>query len=222
MAPTKTTGLLTNKIRKLEKNLNEKSIRERALLLVCFLVVFFFVWRYIVFDYILASSEQISENKQQMLSQISALEGQINTMSQEIRKDPTSKLIERLKQATHDNQALLDKIQTYDLSFTEPKEMTSVLQGLLSENHNIKIIRVDSLDDKAVLEKDSSTQVYNKGILLEFQASFMDTLVFLERIEHKQVKIMWDEMTYDVTEYPIATVKIVMHTVSQEAGWLHV
>lgn len=217
-----TTNRMAEKLHRIEVFLNSKTLRERALLLASFLAVTFFIWQNIIFGYLLASTEELAENKQKMLSQIGQLEGQIDTLSEAIGRDPTANLEKKLKQTTEENRAVAAQIKEYSQTLTQPKEMTEILRSILMENQNIKIIKMDSLEDKSILPKDSSIQVYEKGIALEFEATYVDTFLFLQNVEQKQVKILWDDMTYEVTKYPLAHVKLTMHTLSTEVGWLNV
>jgi MSHA biogenesis protein MshJ len=207
---------------KIEEQVNARTLRERALLLISVVMLIFILWRNLVFNYLSASTDQLIANKERLATQIHALQGQIENLSEAIKNDSTVTLERKLKEAVAKNISLKDKINQHILSIENSGNMITVLKSLVSQEDNIKLERIESLEDKPVFSEKSEIYLYNKGIKLEIEGEYLATINFLEKLEKSDIKILWDSLTYEVTRYPLAKVSIEIHTMGTQKGWLHV
>jgi len=207
---------------KAEKILNEKTLRERVILLAAILFLIFFIWKNLIFSYLSQSTDQVLESKEKISSQINQLEGQIDSLSEVIGRDSTASLEAHLKDLTAKNHSLRQEILDKTQNLTEAKDMQGILRSLLQKHPQIKLRSINSVADKPLFEPSAPTQAYQKGIVMEFEGNFLDNLALLRQLEQAEPKIVWDEMVYDVTAYPIGKLRVRLHTIGQEEGWVGV
>jgi len=64
--------------------------------------------------------------------------------------------------------------------------------------------------------------IFQHFISMEIAGGYFDVLAFMKDIESRKLNIMWDEINYEVQTYPVANVKIIIHTLSLDEGLLGV
>lgn len=214
--------IFRQQIAKLEEQVNSRSLRERVLLLTSVVMLIFILWRNLVFNYLTESTDQIISNKERLLTQIHLMQGQIENLSEAIKNDSFTTLEQKLKYSIAKNITLKEKINQYIAGIESSGDMITILKSLLSEEENLKVEKIESLEDHPIFSEKSEVYLYNKGIRLEFEGNYISTALFLEKLEKSDIKILWDTLTYQVTQYPIAKITVVVHTIGTQKGWLHV
>ena len=63
-------------------------------------------------------------------------------------------------------------------------------------------------------------QVYKHGLILEFTGTYFETQQFLNALEFSPWKLLWDELSYQVSTYPLAKVSITVYTLSLDKNWM--
>jgi MSHA biogenesis protein MshJ len=209
-------------MRHLEEMVNARTLRERVLLFSAAILFVFILWRNLIVNYLAESTDQIITDKERVSTQINLIEMQIGTLSETIKNDSTLTLSRKLKYMTEENAKIKNQINEKMTSFIAAGNMIKVLKNLLSSEERIKIERIESLSDLPAFTEKSEFSFYKKGIQLEFESDFIDTVTFLKKLENNKVKILWDSLTYEVIRYPIAKITLVAHTLGTTEGWLHV
>ena len=210
------------KIAKLEEFVNARSLRERSLLLTSAVMLIFILWRNLILNYLSASTDQIIANKERLSTQITLMQGQIESLSEAIKNDSAITLERKLKNSISKNIGIQDKINQYISGLTSADEMIDILKSLVSEDVGLKIEKLESLEDRRILSEQSDILVYNKGLKIILEGDYISTVKFLQKLEENESKILWDTLIYQVIDYPLAKVTIILHTMGAQKGWLHV
>lgn len=220
-------------------NLIEKvdqfSVRERILILITSLAAVFFLWQVIIFDQIDYLKNKISSNITKMQQQISNFQGQINQVTTTLSLDPIVRLEEQVKKLYKENEELKAKLFTMKEKLISPEQMILVLKNIL-DNKTLDIISLKNLpfipvitdqnakeqseEEKDVVDSSSNLtfKVYKHGLEIIFNGSFFQVRDFLLEAESLPYKLLWEELEFAVTEYPLAKVKIVIGALSVNIG----
>lgn len=212
---------LKKQIDALETRVNKFSLRERVLLLATLLVVIYFLWYNLVFGVLLVNEAELEQNSKKIVDQITALQGQIDSISEAVGRDPTSSLLKRAKELKQENSLIQDKISLQTQKMASPKEMVQVIKRLIAQTKGLTVVSMSSLESKPLFgskTKKASTQVYSHGLNIEVSGDFFSTLKFLEAAELEQHKMLWDSITYKVEEYPQAITTIYIRTLGLQEG----
>ena len=215
-------GIYKRQIAHLEEKINARNLRERALILTTFVIVLFMIWRSFIISYLASSTDQIIANKERLNTQITMMQGQIQNLSEAIKNDSMMSLEVRLKSISLKNISLKEQIEQKLSELTNSDEMIDILKNLLSEDAHLKIEKIESVSEEPILKGQSDTLVYKKGVQLTLEGDYFSTIRFLEKMEQEEIKIIWDTLVYEVIDYPLSKVKITLHTMGPEKGWLHV
>lgn len=215
---------------KIEKRFNAFSMREKLLILAALFFVIYSGWHALLYDYVLATDEEVAKKSQQIKQQINLLEGQIDTISQVLGRDPTFVLAQQARTLKGENEKLSQKVYENIKRMVSSKDMNTVLNHLIRESEGLTVINMQSLETKPLFAaktlvengKSRQLQVFNHGLRVELLGSYLDTFKFLKALEQQNTNVMWDELDYEVVKYPKAKILIVLHTLSLDEGWIDV
>lgn len=217
-------------IEKVEKLYNALSIRERMLICAGVVLFFYGVWYTILYDYVLATDTEIAKKAGDIKDQISLLEGQIDSMSEVIGRNPTSLLIDQSKQLKRESDFLSQKITEQMKKMMSAKEMANVLRNVIEKTDGLTLIDMESQETKPLFDaktiKDGdqviNVQAFVHGLKIEMIGGYFETLKFLRAVEKQNTNIVWDELTYQVMKYPKAKIVIYLHAIGVDEGWVDV
>jgi len=217
-------------ILKIEKRFNSFSIREKLLILMALVAVIYSGWHTVLYDYILATDEEVSKKASEIKQQISLLEGQIDSISEVLGRDPTVVLQQEAGELRRKNEALTKEIYENTKKMVSPKDMNKVLSNLIQKSVGLTVVSMESLPTKPLFAAKSieinggmrQLQVFNHGLRVELVGNYFDTLQFLKALEQQSLNVMWDELEYEVKKYPKANIAIIFHTLSLKEGWIDV
>lgn len=65
-------------------------------------------------------------------------------------------------------------------------------------------------------------QIYKHGILIELRGSYAATLQYLRMLEKLPWKFYWEAMRFEIEDYPIAKITIIINTLSLNKEWVRV
>lgn len=71
-------------------------------------------------------------------------------------------------------------------------------------------------------ESIKSAVIYIHPFEVELKGNYQSIYQYLQKIEQLDAVFFWDMLDYKVTNYPHAEIKIKVHTLSSESGWLGV
>lgn len=221
---------MNEKIKALEEKFNARSLRERILIAAVIFAVIYFLWYNIFYGYLLATDEEVSKKLQSIKSQISQLEGQIDTISEVVGRNPTAALIKQTKDLKADNEILNQKIRAYIKKMVSPTDMDETLNTIIQKATGMTIVGIENVAAKPLFEEKhldingqyAGFQVFSHSIQFQLQGTYFDTLRFLKTLEQQNLNVIWDSFTYEVIKYPKAKITLEFSTLSLEAGLIGV
>jgi MSHA biogenesis protein MshJ len=206
------------------------SNRERFLTLLSVITVLYFTWNNIFYENYLSTDKERADIAKKLENQINLLQGQISNISAVTKSNPIKDLSGKISQITIKNKDLENKIAALTQQLIPPDKMLNLLQDILDKDEHLQIVRIDNLPETQLFvntEKISTEdktlnkyQVYRHGLQIELVASYFNAKQFLHRLEQLPWKILWDEMSYEVTDYPNAKVIITIYTLSLNKKWI--
>ncbi len=191
----------------LEKKYNARSLRERVMIVLAVFSLVYFLWYTILYSYLLASDEQVAQNLQNIKTQISQLEGQIDSLSEVVGRNPTAALIAQSKMLKEENNSLNQKIREYVKTMVPPTDMDEMLNNIIQKATGLTVLSIENIEVKPLFEsknidldgKTAVFQVFKHGIKVELQGSFFDAVRFLKALEKQKLNVIWSSLDYAVT-----------------------
>lgn len=228
-----------------QDKINALNQRERIILLVTVLVAVVMLFQVLLIDPVLADRKRASreltavkqaiqqdENARVVLS--AELTAGVNRHKEQLREQLTEKV------ATLDNE-----IQQSVIALIPPQLMPEVLENILAENKELRLISLENKPVVPVLEDaDETTKsatatskgagaekvaegatrqgLYRHGFVLTLSGNYMAAMRYLEQLSKLPWRFYWDDLRYQVERYPAATITLEVHTVSMSEDWIGV
>ncbi len=215
-------------LQQLKRKFANLSTRERNIIIILALVLIVFI-----FDQLLISPLQ--ENNKITRQKINAMASQMSEQSAQTgllsgaKDDPNFALKQKLESLQRTLVSLDNEIGQVSSEMIPPRKMTEILEQLLRENTRLVLVNVNTLPSEKVTmngQADSSTSgrhgLFRHTVEIELQGGYFDTLRYLQAIEALPWKVFWRELDYRVEEYPKASIRLRLNTLSTHASWIGV
>ncbi len=185
--------------------------------------------------------DQVNGLERQLAAVESRIEQQ-DTRAMELREsgieDPNSFIRERLAQLIDEQSSIQDGIESLAGNLVSPNGMTQMLTSVLDAQEGLTLIKVENKPPQALTEALSTApvagdavsntaqsigfQVFRHGLILEFQGDYFSTLRYLLFLESMDQSFFWDGFELEQAVWPEARVRLELHTLSSEEGFIGV
>lgn len=232
-------------LRLLRNRIDELSLRERGILLGGIILIIYFLFDTFVMQPLAISQKNIQNNIVRINSDVVALNVR---MQQTIAASPANqrqKEMQDVQRLRQEKNSLDQELQQATANLVTPQQMTRLLQRVLEQTDGLHLKKVTSLgssplvlQDKqgsgpgkkaTALDRDNQVSnenfintVYKHGLQIEFEGNFFATLDYLKKLEQLEWKFIWDDIKFEVTEYPEATTILSLYTISLNRNWIGV
>ena len=116
---------------------------------------------------------------------------------------------------------LNDKLGGYTAELIGPGEMARVLQGVLKEQSNLRLVRVNNLTPEPLRVADNvEVSFYKHGLEIVFEGGYFAAMEYLEEVESLPWRFYWQILELEVLEYPLNRIRIEVSTLSPHREWI--
>lgn len=218
------------------------SLRERGLIFIALVVVMFMAW-----DAMVLSPQEVKQKK--ILGEMSALNqkmdaisARVTSMTDKLRGGETQHMQARTSELRKLLSGLERKQKDLTVEFIRPAQMAGVLRDMLGNENTLKLTQLTSLGVEPLFpppepaaetqagvagtpvenNKQERPRIYKHGMRVTFEGDFNSTLNYLQALESMPWRFYWDNVEYQVLDFPVARVVITVHTLSLDEGWIGV
>jgi len=232
---------MREKLAELKEKYEDLSLREQVMLVATFVVAIAFIWFQFISEPMYLKTKQVSTELDKQLLVVEKLSKQHDSLLARRASDPHRDLKDRIVLIEQDlvkvNQQLADKFH----GLIEPKQMAQVLESILKQHKDLKLLSVRSLASEQLIQpeelsdleenvteradgaqQNTRVEVFRHGLQIEFEGNYLATLNYLKTLEGLDWEFYWDAVQLKVTEYPKSTVVITVHTLSLRDSWIGV
>ena len=224
---------MRDKLEQLITRIDAFNKRERMMLLGAIIICIYVTWEVILLSPLEEEKKRYANEVTSLSGQISLLEMQANNIVQKHKIDPDKANKSTLVRLKKDIDALDGKLKAATLGLITPKQMPGVLEDVLEQSKNIKLVRMESIPAVSMIKQlgvgsakpiteSVSAGIFRHGLLMEVEGSYLDTLLFLKSLEQLEWKLYWDSIEFKTEKYPDAKVIIKVYTLSLDKGWIGV
>ncbi len=214
---------------KIMSRIDAASLRERVLLFVALAVVLTAIADSLVIS-------PVTERERKLRAAIAGYQAELDTAETYIRNMVISRGADPDAPARARHQSLLDQIGRIDVQiareqerFTSPERMRSILEETLRGTPGVQLVQLKSLPTETLAEVAPApgatggvrTRIYRHGIEVTVGGTYADLYAYLRRLE-RMPRVYWGKADYAVREYPNATLKLTVYTLSLDRTWIQV
>lgn len=209
-------------LKALESKFNQLTLRERvisfAAVLICCLAIVYF-WR---IEPAMLANEKAQKKIRESYNQQSSIQQEINQVELKLRQDPLTAINNDIKGLQQTLGSLDQQLTERLVKFIHANKMPIVLTKVLTKHPGIKVNYLKSLPvqsyetQPAQTSKQQSMKFYRHSIEIGLTGNYRDIYQYLYNLEKLQDKFYWHSLKYEVTQYPLANVVLVIYTLSDE------
>ena len=205
---------------------NQRPQRERIVLLVCVVVVLLFLMNLLVLQPF--SKQRVSAQRE--MAELKTSLAELNNRELEVqgrqKNDPDKKNRERLAVLEQETEKLQQQLKTNIVNLVSPKEMPELLKALLTQQRKLQLLSLENLAPE-LLEMDGLVAtdavfppLYRHRLRMEFSGDYLTLLKYLRQLEDLPRSMVWEEVEVKSDDYPEATVRLQVYTLSLTEGWI--
>lgn len=205
--------------------------RERWMVTCALFVVVYAVINMLLLSPVLVRQTILNNELAADQTQINTLQQQINTLAQSPVIDPDAQDKQRLAELQSRLALLETKLTGLQTSLINPDKMPDLLHSLLKKNGKLKLVQLQTLPVKGLLEIDSedkeqtSTQelpVFKHGVEITIEGGYLDLLDYVAELEKMPWHVLWSKAALNAEHYPDSQLKLTVYTLSLDKTWLSI
>ena len=171
----------------------------------------------------------LQDSQRRLSAQITLNERELRTIQGEVQRlarardgDPDARSRERAAVLRAEIAALEGQIAEEQRRFTTPQRMRGVLEEMLQRDKRLRLIDLKSLPvtELAATQGQAGQRVFRHGVELTLAGSYLDLYAYLAALESLPTQLYWGRAEMSVSEYPVATLKLTVYTLSFDQAWL--
>lgn len=196
------------------------SLRERGLIFITVLVVLYFVAVNLLFGPANTERDRLQAQINQVRTETQTLDTQIQGILAGGAQDPDAAKREKIAALQTNLQQMDASLNQATFGLVPPKEMTRLVEQMLSKNRALRVLKVESLPAAPLVEGGTEannapgTMIYKHGMRIELQGGYLDILRYLKSLEELPWKLFWGQATMKTDKYPESKLTLLIYTLS--------
>ncbi len=207
---------------------DQRPQRERIVLLVCIVIVLLLLTNLFVLQPF-SKQRNVARNEATKISQnLTELQNREAVIKARKGSDPDKENRLRLGVLEEESKQLHHQLEANIVNLVSPREMPALLKDLLTQQKKLQLLSLENLAPE-LLELGKKTAedavlptLYRHRLRIEFSGDYLTLLKYLRQLEQLPRSMVWEEVevAVDSDEYPKATVRLQVYTLSLTEGWI--
>ncbi len=217
-------GALPERLVAVRTRIDELSLRERIILFLTAALVLYLLVNSLLLAPLEVEQQHLLERTRAVQAEGVALDQQAVALVEQSRVDPDAEQRQQLEGLQQRQRQLRQRLEGALKDQIAPRQMSQALQELLHEQTGLRLLHVENLPAQAIQQQaeEGAEMIYRHGLLMELEGDFHSTLNYLQKLEDSGWQLRWDEVSLDTTTAPRARIRLRLHTLSMDRGWLGV
>jgi MSHA biogenesis protein MshJ len=208
---------------KIQERFESLTSREKVIVITTLLVALWSCWDSIFYQPFKLKQKSLKQELVGINSQIGSQRETAALLENSGNIDPNAENQNKLAELKAQYSRLQEQVMLGNKKFVPPRLMAKALSDMLKQNHQLTLIKLESLPATTLLAaKQQHQPIYKHGLVITFAGNYADTVNYLETLEALPWAIVWDSLDYQVKNYPLAEITIHAVTLSFEKDWLGV
>jgi len=233
-------------IKALVNRIDSLSIRERGLILAGVIFMLFTVWDNFFMQVQTIEEKRIIAELQMKQAEQTALNARLQRLLTEDRGDPDEANRQRLAELKSQLEEIETSVEDSAVHLVSPKNMAVILQTILDRSRGLELIGIRGLGASPLLGAAARRQpaqgteegdvennavradageldnAFRHGLAITFEGDYLSTLAYMRELESLEWRFFWDNLEYEVIEYPRGLITFTLYTISLDKDWIGV
>lgn len=205
------------------ERIDNATLRERVLIFVAAAVVLVAVFSQALIAPLRAQQQRLGAEIAHKEKELRLVQSELQRLVQGREVDPDARNRAKVAELRTQLAELDAQIATEQRRFTPPQRMREVLEEMLERNKRLQLLDLKTLPVKeltVVAGQGGTNRVYRHGVELTVAGRYLDIHAYLKSLEGTPTQIYWGRAEMAVPEYPLATLKVMVYTLSFDRAWL--
>jgi len=213
-------------LEKISRWYDERLRRERIVLLVCAVVIVAFLFNLCLFQPFAVQRSAAKKQRALLQTELETLKLQETAIlaRKDIDVDHDNKL--RLAALDAEAERLHQQLKNNIINLVSPQEMPTLLKELLTQQKQLRLISLENLPPELLDFGEKDVQdvaipaLYRHRLRMEFSGDYLTMLKYLRQLEDLPRAMVWEKVEIESDDYPDATVRLQVYTLSLTEGWI--
>lgn len=205
---------------------NKLQLRERILVSVLTLVLLFMTFDFLFLTPTIKKRQMLLQQTIGQEKSLKMLNKQIEYIKKDSQGYADNPLMRKHVYLVTQKKSLEKKLSNLAEELISSQEMAEALKNLLRQDSSLHLLRVESIspqnEDEQNAQDTAPGKLFEHRLLIEFEGEYFNVLAYLRKVEQSKWHIFWDHIDYQVTNYPMARVKMLIHILSNQEALLRV
>lgn len=203
------------------ERIDNATLRERALLFAAAALALVFAVNAVLLKPLRDTQRRLGAELAQRQGELRTVQAELQRMARTRDADPDARNHARAAELRADLAALDAKIAAEQRRFTSPQRMRAVLEEMLGRDRRLRLVDLKTLPITDLSSRgQAGRRVFRHGVELTLAGGYLDLHAYLKALEGLSTQLYWGRADMSVTEYPVATLKLTVYTLSFDQAWL--
>lgn len=213
---------------KLAARIDARTLRERVFIFLSAALVLITLVNMLVLGPMNAEREYIARKVKEDEAQIARVRAQIQQKLNAAASDPNAQARARLQALKQQKEGLWRDLAEMQKGLVPPDRIPGLLESMLAEKRGLRLVSLRKLPVADLAAADAPEKetagagLYRHGVELTVQGGYLQMLEYLAALERLPEQLLWGSVTFNVDEYPTATMRVTVYTLSLDKQWLHI
>lgn len=221
-----------------QSKVNALAVRERGLLLLASIAVLYLLWDGLLQGHLDRDTARLKSIINERQTELKALKTEELTLNLLVNIDPDATKKRKIESLKSEINALDEALSELSHGLVGAGNLAKVLEDVLLQGTSLKLLKVKTLPVQAlelsianvesgVADNDGAilatgAGVYKHSVVVEVEGEYFELLAYLESLEQLPWRFYWDQLNYQVSNYPNAVIEVRVYTLSAEEGLIGV
>lgn len=203
------------------ERIDNASLRERVLVFLATALILVYVLNAVLITPLRDEQRRLSSSIAQNERELRTIQGELQRLIRARASDPDTRNRERAAALRAQIADLDGRIAEEQRRFTTPQRMRDVLEEMLEREKRLRLIDLKTLPVTDMASQgQAGRRVFRHGVELTLAGSYLDLHAYLAALEGLSTQLYWGRAEMSVAEYPVATLKLTVYTLSFDQAWL--
>ncbi len=204
------------------ERVDHASLRERVLVFLATALILVYVLNAVLITPVRDEQRRLTVSIAQNERELRTIQGELQRLVRARASDPDVRNRERAAVLRAEIADLDGRIAEEQRRFTTPQRMRDVLEEMLQREKRLRLIDLKTLPvaDMSASQGQAERRVFRHGVELTLAGSYLDLHAYLAALEGLSTQLYWGRAEMSVAEYPVATLKLTVYTLSFDQAWL--
>jgi len=226
------------------------SIRERGIILVAIIFIMFTLWDSMLMRPQILEERKVLADLQLKRAEQSVLNIKFQNLIRQAQVDSEGASRDRLAALKQQLVEIEADVRQSTNHLVKPDNMALILQTILNRSSGLQLVGIKGLgaspllavtapesavvanatveapvpgqNDPATPDNRGVQNAYKHGLVIQLEGDYMSTLNYMRELESLEWGFFWENIEYEVIEYPRGRVAITLYTLSLEKDWIGV